>query len=151
MLASRALLFVSCAISFLVVAGCSGDEIKLDDYRKQVGDLFTSYNADLGKLTYKTQGSKDEVFASLSAYASAGAERTSTLISAWDALKVPERARAVHEEGRRLIEAYRTAFDSLKQGADAQDNAARETFNQQLETTIPGELKQFQDALNRLS
>ena len=137
---------------WLAGAACSGDTIKLDDYRTRVAGLFAAYDRDIAGLSsqLRTSGTEAEVFASVANYASAGVDRTATLLTAWDALAVPERARAVHDDGRQLIEAYRSAFEALKAGGEAKDAGAREAFNQRLEAELPARLQVFQDALNGL-
>lgn len=137
---------------WLAAVACSSDTIKLDDYRSQVADLFASYDRDIAGLSsqLRTSGTEAEVFASVASYAAAGVDRTSKLLTAWDGLAVPERARAVHNDGRKLAEAYLSAFGELEAGAAAKDAGAREAFNARLEQELPVRLQTFQDALNGL-
>ncbi len=135
-----------------VMLGCSGDSVRLDDYRKSVADLFTAFNADITALSsqLRTEGTKEEVFRSLEEYAQAGSQRSARMLTDWDALKLPERARDVHKQGRALIEGYKAAFDQLEAGARAQDERARDLFNTTLEQDLPALAETFQNDLNAL-
>lgn len=146
-----AVLFLSLVLVGPLLA-CSGDGVRLDDYRKSVVDLFSAYDRDISTLTstISTSGTEDEVFDSLSTYAAAGLDRTQKLLDDWTALRFPERAAAAHDEGRKLIEQYKSAFEGLKAGAAAHDLAARETFNNRIQT-LPDDVAALQQALNSLS
>lgn len=131
---------------------CSGDEVRLDDYRKNVVDLFSAYDRDISALngTIATSGTEDEVFGSLATYATSGLERSQKLLDDWGKLKYPERAASAHDEGRKLIEQYKSAFEGLKAGADAHDLAARDTFNNRIQT-LPDDVAALQQTLDSLS
>lgn len=146
-----AVLFLSLVLIGPLLA-CSGDEVRVDDYRKSVVDLFSAYDRDISALngTIATSGTEDEVFGSLSTFASSGVERTQKLLDAWASLKYPERAAAAHEEGRKLIEQYKSAFEGLKAGADAHDLTARDTFNNRIQT-LPDDVAALQQTLDSLS
>jgi hypothetical protein len=148
-----ALLLVLFGAFSVAAFACSGDSVRLEDYRKQVADLFAAYDTDINGLTGQvmTQGTKDEVFASLGNYADAGSARTAKFLQDWDGLKVPERAAEVHRQGRGIIESYKAAFDALKEGAAEQNEGARDVFNEELQNQLPQRLQGFQEALNRLS
>src|SRR5438093_1401699 len=108
------------AALLLALTGCSSSSqsMRLDDYKKQVAALFAAYNKDITDLAaeVKTQGTKEEVFDSFVAYATAGSARSARLLSDWDNLIPPDHAREVHAEGGALIQAYKDAFNELEQG-----------------------------------
>jgi hypothetical protein len=128
------------------------NEPKLEDYKARVAQLFQAYNTDVQALSagLKTEGTLNEVFASLAAYAKAGSDRTAAFIADWDREPVPARARAVHAQGKTVIEGYKAAYDQLLAGAQAMDQHARDVFNTALQQELPQRVEQFQQALNAL-
>ena len=150
----RAYLLSIAAVLLLFLTTACGDTNapKLDDYKRQVAELFAGYNTDVQALAagLRTQGTREEVFASLLAYATAGSDRTSRFLADWNRLAVPEKAREVHAEGQSIIEGYKQAYDELAAGARAMDESAREGFNAALEQELPARVQEFQENLNAL-